>query len=470
VTAGGVPTDELVQALGAGNVSTEAAELEARSHDSWPVAVKWARMGRHPHPAEVVVRPGTAAEVADVLRIARRARTPVTPWGLGSSVTGQGLPVEGGIVLDVSRLTGTMALDEVDLTVTVGAGANAGELEDRLNERGYTLNNSPQSLYRSSVGGWLATLQTGQFSSRYGGIEQLVHGYVVTLADGESIPLHASPRRAMGPDLRQLFLGSEGTLGVVTEVTLKVFPRAEHRRFSAYDLPSVQAGLAAMRETMALGLRPFLVRFYDLDEARHAMVDEAYGSPVLFLGTEGVRGVAEAEHLALAELVESHGGRAVGPEPVEAWMARRFDFSTVERLLDEEGGYAETVEVAHLWSRIEPLYDELKAALAPLADEVLGHFSHVYTQGTSLYLILLGRAGTDPEAEARLLAIWETAMGVCLRHGAELSHHHGGGLARSRYAAESLGDAHRLLQRIKDSLDPEGVLNPGKLGLRSSRG
>lgn len=467
---GAIPVEELAGALGEGSVVTDRAALDARSHDAWPVSAKWARMGRHPHPADVVVRPATAEEVAAVLRIASRAGAPVTPWGLGSSVTGQPLPVEGGIVLDLARLTGPMELNEVDLTVTVPAGSNAGELEGRLQERGYTLNNSPQSLHRSSVGGWLATLETGQFSSRYGGIEHLVHAYVVTLADGEAIRLQASPRRAMGPDLRQLFLGSEGTLGVVTEVTLKIFPVAEHRRFEAFDLPSVPAGLAVMRELMARGLRPLLVRFYDVDEARHAMLDELYASPVLFLATEGVRAVAEAEHAALAEIVRAHGGRAVGPAPVEAWMARRFDFSTVERLLDEEGGYAETVEIAHVWSRIEPLYDELKAALAPLADEVLGHFSHVYTQGTSLYLILLGHAGTDPEAEARLTAIWETAMAVCLRHGAELSHHHGGGLARSRYAAQSLGEAHRLLQRIKDSLDPEGVLNPGKLGLRSPRG
>jgi alkyldihydroxyacetonephosphate synthase len=470
VTFASVPFEELVQALGAAAVVTDRAALDQRSHDSWPVASKWARQGKHPYPAEVVAWPASPEEVAEVLRIATRAGVPVTPWGLGSSVTGQPLPVEGGIVLDLSRMTGPLELNEVDLTVTVPAGIKGGELEDELQSRGYTLNNSPQSLYRSSVGGWLATLETGQFSSRYGGIEDLVCGYVVTLADGETIRLGASPRRAMGPDLRHLFLGSEGTLGVVTEVTMKVFPRAEHRVFEAIRMPSVRAGLVVTREAMARGLRPFLVRFYDADEARHAMQDESCDAPVLFLGTEGVRAVAEAEHAALVEIAHGHGGESVGPDPVVEWMERRFDFSAVEQLLDTDGGYAETIEIAHVWSRIEAVYDDLKLALAPLADEVLGHFSHAYTQGSSLYLILLGRARSDAEAEARLMEIWETAMTTCLRHGAELSHHHGGGLARSRYAARSLGSAHHLLQRVKDALDPEGVLNPGKLGLRSPRG
>lgn len=146
-------------------------------------------------------------------------------------------------------------------------------------------------------------------------------------------------------------------------------------------------------------------------------------------------------------------------------MKRRFDFSTVENLLAQQGGFAETIEVAHTWSGINALYADLKSALTPLADEVLAHFSHVYTQGTSMYVIVLGRTDTDESAVARLREIWATAMSVCLEHGAELSHHHGGGLARSPYSRQSLGSGHLVLQKIKAALDPAGILNPGKLGL-----
>jgi alkyldihydroxyacetonephosphate synthase len=211
-------------------------------------------------------------------------------------------------------------------------------------------------------------------------------------------------------------------------------------------------------------LRPFLVRFYDEDEAQHAVRDIPVASPVLFLGHEGLAAVAAAEHAAANAVVEALGGTSIGAQPVNAWLERRFDFSTVENLLAEPGGYAETVEVANLWSRLGPMYSELKRELAPLADEVLGHFSHVYEQGSSLYMILLGRAPDDEAALARLEEIWARAMKVVVAHNGEVSHHHGGGLARQPWVEESLGTGYPVLRRIKDGLDPRHLLNPGKLG------
>jgi alkyldihydroxyacetonephosphate synthase len=146
-------------------------------------------------------------------------------------------------------------------------------------------------------------------------------------------------------------------------------------------------------------------------------------------------------------------------------MARRYDFSTVENLLAEPGGLAETIEVAHFWDRIFDTYQELKKALDPFADEVLGHFSHVYAHGTSLYIILLGRAADDARAEQILLEVWDTAMTICLKQGAVISHHHGAGLARQPYVDDALGSSHIVLRRIKEALDPAGIMNPGKLGL-----
>ncbi|MYW96083.1 FAD-binding oxidoreductase [Amycolatopsis rubida] len=421
--------------------------------------------GRHPHRADAVVALSSFDEASGVFRIAAEHRIPVTVRALGSSVTGQPLPVDGGIVLDVSKIPAEHRIDERDMTVTASASFNGGVLEDLLAERGYTTGHSPQSLYRSTVGGWIATLATGQFSSMYGGIEDLVTGYTVVLATGETVRVEARPRAAMGPDLRQVFLGSEGTLGLVTSVTLKIFPRDLPTRLQTFALPTVEAGLELMREQALQGLSPYLLRFYDTDEARHALKDPSVGTPVLFAGTRGPEDVARAEMQVLERLAAARGGRLLGPAGAEAWMGRRFDFSTVENLLGEPGGYAETIEVAHTWSGIGGLYQALKESLAPLADEVLAHFSHVYTQGTSMYVILLGRAETDAAAVDRLRQIWDTAMAVCLEHGAELSHHHGGGLARSPYARRSLGSAHLVLRKIKSALDPAGILNPGKLGL-----
>ncbi len=455
----------LTAALGPDAVSTTQADLESTSHDSWPLASKWALEGRHPNMADVLVRVRSVDQITDVLAIAAREQVPVTVRALGSSVTGQPLPVKGGIVLDIAGIPATYAVNEADLTVTATASHNGGALEDALGRRGLTLGHSPQSLYRSTVGGWLATLATGQFSSLYGGIEDLVVGYTVILATGETIELKASPRAAMGPDLRQIFLGSEGTLGVITSVTLKVFPVAQTQLVETFAMPTVTEGLAFLREQASLGLRPFLLRLYDADEARHAMVDPAFPTPVLFLGSRGIDRVARTELEVLSELAAKFGGTGLGPDGAQGWLGRRYDFSTVENLLATPGGYAETIEVAHTWGNLVGLHSALKEGLAPLSDEVLAHFSHVYTQGASMYLILLGQTTTDALAIERIEALWSTAMEICLARGAELSHHHGGGLARSPYSRRSLGASHLILRKLKTALDPQGLLNPGKLGL-----
>jgi len=451
--------------VGPERVRTDTVTLDLTSHDTWPMTTKWAALGRHPYRAEAVVTVTSPAQIGPILRLATAHGVPVTPRALSSSVTGQPIPVRGGIQLDLMSLPLTYLLDETDLMVTVSANYRGSDLEDRLNESGYTLGHSPQSLLRSTVGGWLSTLATGQFSSLYGGIEDLVVAYKLTLATGEDITLTAKPRAAMGPDLRQLFIGAEGCLGVITEATLKIFPIAPAELLGSYALPSVHAGLQFLRAQAAAGFRPFLLRLYDETEARHAMADPAFTQCALFTGSRGVPDMAATEFRLLDQMVRDVGGTPLGPAPAAAWMARRFDFSSVENRVALPGGIAETIEVAHYWSGIEPLYLDLKRALAPLADEVNAHWSHVYTQGTSMYLILYGQLADDEAACRRLEEIWATTMALCLEHGAELSHHHGGGLIRSPYAARALGTAHLVLQKVKQGLDPAGILNPGKLGL-----
>jgi alkyldihydroxyacetonephosphate synthase len=287
----------------------------------------------------------------------------------------------------------------------------------------------------------------------------------VALPGGEIVETLFAPRGAVGPDLRQVFIGAEGTLGVVVDATLKIFPLPERRILQTLAFESVADGLDAMRAMMQAGLRPFLLRFYDPDEAPHALQNPRFASCAMFLGCEGLASMAQAEYQACLDLCSAHGGQALGPETALAWMERRFDFSTVENLLAQPGGLAETIEVAHFWDGILDTYQALKAGLAPYAGEVLGHFSHAYPQGTSLYVILLGKASDDAQAEARLLQVWQTAMQIALEKGAVISHHHGVGIARLAYMRPQLGSAMQVLERIKQALDPIGIMNPGKLGL-----
>lgn len=457
--------DDLRAVLPTGQVRDDDAVLDEFSHDSWPVSVIERKLGLHLTRPDVVVSVTSDSEIAAVLGVCREHGTPVTARGLGSSVTGQPLPVRGGVVLDLSGLTGEPELDKLNLMVTVPAGYRGIDLEQWLNERGYTLGHFPQSLPRSSVGGWLATKATGQFSSRYGGIEDLVCSYTVMLSEGSVAVIGSKPRAAVGPDLRELFLGSEGTLGIITQATLRVFPQPDARVCEAFVFPAVSVGLEAMRTVTQQGIRPALLRFYDQDETRHAVPGEQIDGCVLFAACEGNELTARTEHQVIAKVMTASGAVSIGPEPVRAWLSRRYDFSAIENRLAQPGGFAETIEVAHLWSDIARLRDELRAALAPYADELLFHFSHVYPQGVSLYAILLGQAPDDETALARLTAIWRTAMEVTIRCGGELSHHHGAGLAREPFILEASGYRHELVRRIKAALDPAGILNPGHLAL-----
>ena len=254
---------------------------------------------------------------------------------------------------------------------------------------------------------------------------------------------------------------------MVTDVTLKMFPITEHRLYETVSFETIEAGLTAVRRIMRLGLRPFLVRLYDRDEARHLMRGEEAPGNILLIGFEGLEEVARPNTLQESTFADPKVENTWS-DPALAWMERRFDFSTVENLLEQPGGFAETIEVAHFWDGILRTYNELKEVLAPLSTEVLGHFSHVYLQGTSLYMILLGKVEDDAAAEERLMQIWDVAMNTCLERGAAISHHHGVGLARLPYIWE-LGTSKLVLRRIKGALDPAGVLNPGKYGLNRER-
>jgi len=221
-----------------------------------------------------------------------------------------------------------------------------------------------------------------------------------------------------------------------------------------------------MRAITRAGLKPFLIRFYDVDESRHAMKDKALSKCVMFLGFEGYPSIVEAEFDVVMGICTENGGVAVGPNGVNGWMARRYDFSAIEKVLAKPGGVAETIEISDFWGRIEGTYEALKTALSPLADEVLCHFSHVYAQGTSLYVILVGQAADAAEAEAQIREIWDVAMKICIERGATTSHHHGVGLARKDFVTADQGDGMVVNRAVKMALDPNNVMNPGKLGYK----
>ena len=450
--------------------SVAAEELVSYSRDAWPLALKLSQAGQIPYLPDLVFHARSSEEIANVLKWANAHHVPVTAWGAGSGVVGAALATQGGILLDLSHLNKILVLDKTNLLVKVQAGMIGEQLEKELNSHGYTLNHSPQSLNRSTIGGWIATRAAGQFSSRWGNIEDFAMALTVALADGQIITTRLAPRAAIGPDIKNIFIGSEGTLGIVLDVTLKIFPLAESRLFETISFPSLESGLAGMRRLMQTGLRPFLIRLYDADEslfvARWSGITPPNKANLLLLGCEGQREMAQTEFRLAKQILQSQGGEILGPEITEGWMDHRFDFSGVENRLAQPGGVAETIEVASLWDGIFETYQALKENLSPFAEYVLGHFSHAYPQGASLYIILLGEVADASVAGSRLREIWEVAMRTSLERGAAISHHHGIGLARQEFLRQELGSSYLVLERIKNALDPEGILNPGKLAFR----
>jgi alkyldihydroxyacetonephosphate synthase len=460
---------ELDRRLGDSRLERDPARLAEFAHDAWPVSIKQRQQGLAPNRPDAVIRVHRVDDVSRTLGFAAEFGIAVTPRGAGSSVVGGPLPGGGGIVLDLTGLDELIELDGQAHTVRVGAGMLGGELERRLAERGFTTHFSPQSLLRSTVGGWVATRATGQFSSLWGGIEDAVVALTVVLADGSVVQTQGVPRAAMGPDIKHLFIGSEGTLGVVVDVTLRIHPLSVTRCLETVTFPSIAVGIDAMRAIMQGGLRPFLMRLYDEQEAPHAMADPDFDRCVMFLGFEGPEAVAEAQLAAALDLIDAGARRRLGAGSAQRWLDRRYDFSMIDGVLQRPGGVAETIEVAHTWSGIAGTYATLKQELAGVARDVLGHFSHAYTNGTSLYLIVLGETEDAAAAQAALENIWKVAMNAALRTGAVLSHHHGVGLARLPYLPAALGDSLDVLRSVKRALDPDGILSPGKLSMEAGR-
>jgi alkyldihydroxyacetonephosphate synthase len=288
----------------------------------------------------------------------------------------------------------------------------------------------------------------------------------VVLPTGEVYRSHNSPRASTGPDLRQLFLGSEGTFGIITEVTLKVVPLPETRLFAAYAFDDFAPSLDTTRDMLAAGVVPAVLRIYDPleSEAKHAQFTTPDGTWLMVLLYEGAAPVTATQAEVVEAIATGHGGRALGEEPARVWEEKRFDISWMSDQVARDGGVAEAIEVAATWSELPGLYDTMKAAASKTMDLVYGHVSHIYSDGASLYVISTGTKASEEEALAAYDQLWKDVMAAVLDQGAVISHHHGIGYERAPWMeAEHGPTAIRLLKGIKDLVDPAGIMNPGKL-------
>jgi alkyldihydroxyacetonephosphate synthase len=459
---------------GAVVLADDATRAEA-GRDWWPLAIGWAAEGAVPQRPAIVVRPTTTAQVSAVLAACNEAIVPVTPIAGRSGVCGGSIPVFGGVALDLTSLDGLIGVDETSLTADVQAGMFGPDLEAALGQvgAGYTLGHWPQSMDLSTVGGWLACRGAGQYSTRYGKIEDMVLGLEVVLADGRIIRTEGhGPRAATGPNLTQLFVGSEGTLGVITEARFRIHPLPPAQGRRAFGFTTFNAGLEACRKILRRGATPAVLRLYD--ETESARNFELPATNVLIMLDETDPALLAAT-LAVVddECGTAAGARSLDVSLVERWLSHRNDVSALAPLW-RAGIVVDTAEIAGSWAVLPELFDEVTASLAAIDGTLVAsaHQSHAYTDGACLYFTFAGRGpeGDDAWREQYYRRAWETVTDATLARGAAISHHHGIGLNRSRFLPRALGSGFEVLVGLKESVDPVGILNPGKLGLPSPFG
>lgn len=438
-------------------------EVVAKSHDWWVRGRLSRRLANGGH-AVAVVRPKSAAQCGKTLAWAQRTRTPLVPFGLGSGVCGAIQARGDEVVVDMSRMNRILDLNETSLTVVAQPGMRGIDFENSLHARGYTMGHFPQSIELSTLGGWCSTRAAGQFSTLYGNIEDMLLGCEVAVPGGALWRLPATVRSAAGPDLKNLFLGSEGTLGLFTELTFRIRPLPECRSSQSFRLTDLTTGIEILRHVMRAGWRPAVTRLYDAIEAGRNFRIHCQGSPVLLFLSEGPAELVEAEAAAVAKIATDRGATAMGADPVESWLQHRNNVPDVDALIDQ-GLVVDTIEVAAGWDRIAQLFDVVcsEGAAIPGMIAMSGHVSHCYTQGANIYFTFVA-AESDSQRGIELYdRVWSLTMSHTRRTGGTIAHHHGIGRVRKGWLKQELGDSIELLKRLKRAIDPEGIMNPGVL-------
>ncbi|RJO72494.1 MAG: FAD-binding oxidoreductase [Myxococcales bacterium] len=478
----------------------------------WPPTVMWTKEGRFPHLPDAVASPRTAEEVAQLLVWAARERIPVVPYGAGSGVCAGAMPIKGGLVLSLKRMDALVGVDAESLVAEVETGIYGEILERRLAPLGCTMGHFPSSIYCSTLGGYLAARSAGQMSSRYGKIEDMAVGIEFVLPDGGIHRTLPCPIGMARPDWAQVLIGSEGALGVITRAWMRVHPLPQHRVFHSFHFPGVGLGLEAMRKIMQAGVAPAVLRLYDefdslvagshgaskdaaarFDdapggwEARLAETFETLkkkslaailpragwlnraagllpGKCLLVLVTEGEPDLAEHEARRAAALCRQASGESRGEGPARYWLEHRYAVSYKQSKIFDAGGWVDTMEVASPWRALEPMYNAVRAAVA---DDVfiMAHFSHAWPDGCCIYFSFAGMAENAAQMEVRHARVWRKALDAVHRLGGTITHHHGVGLSKGPMLVTEYGGLWPLWKQVKAALDPDGVMNPGKLGL-----
>lgn len=428
-----------------------------------------------PYPAAVVYAE-SSEEVSKILQFANENLINVVPR-TGQSATEGGLEtaVENSIVLDGSKMDKIIKVDAYNLQATVQCGVPLQKLEDRVREEGFTTGHSPQSKPLAQLGGLTATRSIGQFSTLYGGIEDMIVGLEMVFPNGQISRIKNVPRRAAGPDIRHIAIGNEGTLGFITEVTVKMFPYyPDSVSFMGYTLESMKIGFDILRKVMASGYKPSVARLYDPEDGEYHFSHFSEGKCVLIFVAEGPQGIADATATAIREIVAGYEEcTPVDPKYIQRWFENLNwdpnDLLEEEREIKETKNICNTTEISANWDKIYGIYevcmDRIRKEIPDLT-LLGGHSSHSYLNGTNIYFVYFYNVvdcGPEEELTKYHLPIKKIVVEETIKAGGSMCHHHGVGKYRTPWIHDEYGSSYYMLKTLKDAFDPKGIMNKGTI-------
>jgi len=467
----------LAEVAGEQNVTSEPeARLRHTGGKSTPDLLRLRALDTTGAP-DAVVLPGSHDEVLELLRICSERAIAVVPYGGGTSVVGGLEPAAdrftGVVALDLRRMNALVALDDESQLAVLEPGLRGPEAEALLRERGYTIGHFPQSFEYATLGGFAATRSSGQASAGYGRFDDLVLALRVATPQG-TVETGRAPKTAAGPDLRQLFLGSEGTLGVITALTVELRRAPQLTVYDGWRFPSFAEGMRALRVLAQDGPMPTVLRLSDEAETALSLAaPDSLGEPpevggcLVIVGHEGSAEELSSRVAGVKWALERSGAdrdRNAG----EQWAQARYHGPYLRDALLDAGALVETLETVAFWSRLPALYEAVSRALRDsltgqgTPPVILCHVSHLYRSGASLYFTVACAQADDPVGQWRTAK--RTAADAIMAAGGSITHHHGVGTDhRPWYELETGALGVRALRAVKAELDPSGILNPGVL-------
>lgn len=456
----------LAEHIGAEQIFLQFDERQQYRYDHWSVKHCRDWLAEAIATPGCIVKPRHSGDVQAVVRISTEHGVAIVPYGLGSGVCGGIEPSNDHLLLDMGAMNQLVNIDEENLLATFEAGMNGLVAEQAVAAHGLTIGHWPQSIAISSVGGWVSTRASGQFSTAYGNIEDILYSLQAVLPNGELVTLGKAPRAASGPDLRQLLMGAEGTMGIITQVTLSLRRAAPCRRYSAFYATDMAQGFTAQRQIVQADWRPPVMRQYDNSEVARLFPSYLRDNSVLLLMVhEGPAARVEVEVAAVTAIAHQLGMTTADSAACEDWMTRRNHVPQWRDLL-EQGWIADTIEISAPWSAINGVYNDAIAALqnVPSLVNASAHSSHVYRSGINLYFTFACQPADKQAMEALYFECWQQVLAATTAAGGGIAHHHGIGRLRKNYLENDLGAAGvELLRTLKRAVDPNNYFNPGNL-------